>query len=117
MTTRGSIWRSQLGQPPPLTSLTVMVHAFVAHALVHVGIIGRHGGVEARLLIAVVAADLGTLDCYVLDLALIHFRKNCEKLISRSLTPVLLFLTTDQSNTPESRITSQNTTCLTVEFT
>ena len=43
--------------------------------------------------------------------------KNSEKLISRSLVPELLALTTCHSRTPDSTITSQNTTVLTVEFT
>ncbi|MGO9204770.1 MAG: LemA family protein [Candidatus Limnocylindrales bacterium] len=39
------------------------------------------------------------------------------KLISRSLTPLLPALTTCHSKTPDKTITSQNTTCFTVEFT
>ena len=43
--------------------------------------------------------------------------RNSEKLISRSLVPELPPLTTCHSRTPDSTITSQNTTVFTVEFT
>src|SRR3954466_60609 len=42
---------------------------------------------------------------------------NCERLISLSFWPPLLFLTTCHSRKADNTMTSQNTTVLTVEFT
>ena len=45
------------------------------------------------------------------------WERNSEKVMSRSFAPEFAPFTTCQSSTPESTITSQNTTVLTVEFT
>ena len=45
------------------------------------------------------------------------WERNSENLMSRSLAPEFAPLTTCHNSTPESTITSQNTTVLTVEFT
>ena len=49
------------------------VDAVVAQRLIHVGVVGRDGGVELGLIVAEVTGDLGPVDDDVLDLAFIGF--------------------------------------------